>query len=164
MPAPETPRPVLELTFEGCVQDAEEYGSGREQMVSRLFFWIKRAHGAPGNYRQDLERLSGKHFAKSRIEPPDGYTGPMLYAELRQPVGDDFVTGRITVGPPVGYEGPFDQSAFAREAVAYFRDVTSDSGAMIRVEDGRPLKGGLRETSHVRLRNNADVSRRTVRF
>ncbi|MGE5279047.1 MAG: hypothetical protein ACM3SU_18795 [Acidobacteriota bacterium] len=164
MPADQTAHPIIELTFEGCVQDAEEYGSNREWMVSRVFFWIKREGGPPGNFRQDLERVSSRHFAKSRIEPPDGYTGPILYAEVRQPVGDDFVTGRIEVGPPVGYDGPFNQPVFARETAAYFRGATSDSGAMVRLEDGRPVKGGPRETSHVRLRDNAEPTRRTVRF
>jgi hypothetical protein len=88
----------------------------------------------------------------------------MLYAELRQRVGDDFETGPVEVGPPVGQAGPLDQSAFARAAADYFRSVASDTGKMLRQEDGRPLKGSLRETAHVRLRHNVEVSRRTVRL
>lgn len=164
MPAHQTERPIIELTFEGCVQDAEEYGSNRDHMISRLFFWIKREGEPSGDYWQDLQRVAGRHFARSRIEAPEGYTGPMLHADVRQPVGEDFVTGRIEVDPPVGHRGPFNQSAFAREAVAYFRGVTSDAGAMVRLEDGRPVKGGPRETAHVRLRDNAEPTRRTVRF
>ena len=164
MPVPETSRPHIELTFEGCVQDAEEYGSGHDQMVSRLFFWIRREQPVPGDYRQDLERISGKQLAGIRIEPPAGYTGPMLFADVRQPVGDDFTTGRIEVILPAGSEHPFDSPAFRREAIAYFRSVASESGAMVRVEDGRPVKGGYRPTAHVRLRNNAGASRRTVRL
>ncbi|HTO76913.1 MAG TPA: hypothetical protein VMQ61_12630, partial [Thermoanaerobaculia bacterium] len=73
-------------------------------------------------------------------------------------------TGRVEIGPPVGYAGPFDQAAFARHASEYFHAVTSESGAMLRSEDGRPLVGGFRPTAHVRLRHNAALSRRTVRL
>jgi len=163
MPTPET-RPIVELTFEGCVQDAEEYGSGREQMVSRVFFWIKRDGVPPGDFHEDLASAAGDYFSRSRIEPPTAYTGPIFFADIRQPVGDDFMSGRIAVGRPEGYVGLFNQEAFAREAIAYFRAVTSDSGAMIRAEEGRPLKGSLRATRHVRLRDNVEATRRTVRF
>lgn len=164
MPIADTSRPVMELTFEGCVQDAEEYGSGSDQMVSRLFFWIKIEGSAPEDYRRDLERISGKCFASIRIEPPAGYTGPMLSADVRQPVGEDFATGRIDVILPEGSGHRLDSPGFRREAIAYFRTVASESGAMVRVEEGRPVRGGFRETAHVRLRNNVEASRHTVRL
>ena len=164
MSAPSRSGNSVELTFEGCVQDAEEYGSSSDRMVSRLFFWIRREGAPAGNFSQDLQRVAGDRFAKRRIEPPEGYTGPMLWAEVRQRVGDDFETGPIEVGPPVGHGGPFDQAAFARLAADYFRAVTSETGAMIRQEEGRPLKGSLRPTAHVRLRHNVEASRRTVRL
>jgi hypothetical protein len=164
MSAPDTSGATIELTFEGCVQDSEEYGSGPDQMVSRVFFWIKQEGAAPGDFRGDLDRVSRMRFMRLRIEPPVGYTGPILYADLRQPVGDDFQTGRIDVDPPIGYRGPFNQAEFARKAAAYFRGVMSDSGAMLRAEEGRPLRGSLRETAHVRLRHNVEASRQTVRF
>ncbi|MGH9368095.1 MAG: hypothetical protein ACRD3M_10525 [Thermoanaerobaculia bacterium] len=164
MPAPSPSGNAIELTFEGCVQDSEEYGSGRDQMVSRVFFWIKRVGAPPGDFRRDLELVAGGRFARLRIEPAEGYTGPMLYADLRQTVGEDFETGRVAVGPPVGYSGPFNQEEFARLATTYFRGVASDTGAMLRQEEGRPLRGSLRETAHVRLRHNVEASRSTVRF
>ena len=156
--------PTLELTFEGCIQDSEEYGSGPDRMVSRVFFWIRREGGPPGDYRADLDRATGNLFAKRRLDPPERYNGPMLHAEIVQPVGQDFQTGRIDVSAPVGYSGPFDQSAFARSAAEYFRTIMSDSGVMQRNEEGRPLRGGYRATEHVRLRHNAELSRRTVRL
>jgi hypothetical protein len=164
MATPEKVGTPLELTFEGCIQDAEELGSGRDQMVSRVFFWIRRDGGPQGDFRSDLERVSGEHFAKLRIEAPAEYTGPMLYADLRQNVGDDFEMGGIEVGPAVGYRGPIPQAEFSREAAAYFRGVMSAAGAMVRVEQGRPVRGGLRPTAHVRLRHNVEASRRTVRL
>ncbi len=163
MPLPETRGSALELTFEGFVQDEEEYGSGPDIMVSRVFFWIRQRKEPGGSdFRRDLERLSGNRFARARIEPPPEYTGPMLHADLHQRVGDDFQSGRIDVGPPVGYSDPFPQDAFAKAAVEYFRSRTSDSGAMIRLEEGKPLRGGPRETAHVRLRHNVEASRQTV--
>jgi len=164
MPAPEKPGAVVELTFEGCVQDSREYGSDWENIVSRVFYWVKREGGSPGDFRRDLELVSGAYFAKLKIDPPAGYTGPMLYAELRQPVGDDFQMGRIEVIPPTVHRAAFDAADFAQQAVAYFRSLMSDAGAMVRVEEGRPLRGSLRTTQHVRLRHNVEASRKTVRI
>jgi hypothetical protein len=164
MPAPTGSSSAIELTFEGCVQDAQDYGSDAERMVSRLFFWIRTGDGPRGDFRTDLARVAGNHFGRSTIAPPGGYTGPVYYAEVRQRVGEDFETGRVEIGPPVGYAGPFDQAAFARHASEYFHAVMTESGAMLRSEDGSPLVGGFRPTAHVRLRHNAVLSRRTVRL
>lgn len=154
----------VELTFEGCVQDAGEYGSDADWMVSRLFFWIRREGAPSADFAEDLRRVAGYRFARIRIEPPEGYTGPMLFAEVRQRVGDDFETGPLEIKPPLGPGASLDPSAFARAATDYFRSVASDTGKMVRGEDGHPLDGGLRETAHVRLRNNVEVSRHTVRL
>lgn len=156
--------PSLDLTFEGCVQDSEELGSGPDRMVSCVFFWLAREGAPQSDYARDLAGVAGNTFAKRRLDPPPGYTGPMLRAEIVQPVGADFEMGPIQVGPPVGYSGPFDQNAFARAAADYFRSVMSDGGAMQRSEDGRPLRGGYRSTEHVRLRHNAELVRRRVRL
>jgi hypothetical protein len=164
MPAPEKPGAVIELTFEGCVQDSREYGSDWEHMVSRVFYWVRREGGPNGDFRRDLELVSGAYFAKLRIDPPAGYTGPMLYAELRQPVGDDFQMGRIEVAPSPGRRESFREADFAQEALTYFRGLMSDAGAMVRVDEGRPLRGSLRTTQHVRLRHNVEASRKTVRL
>ena len=164
MPAPIGSRHAIELTFEGCVQDAQGYGSDAERMVSRLFFWIRADGGPRGDFRADLARVAGDHFGRSTIAPPEGYTGPIYYAEVRQRVGEDFETGHIEIGAPVGYAGPFDQAAFARHASEYFHALMTESGAMLRSEDGSPLVGGFRPTAHVRLRHNAAPSRRTVKL
>jgi hypothetical protein len=155
---------ALELTFEGCVQDSEEFGSGRDRIVSRVYFWIRRAGTPPGDFRRDLAGVAGPSFARRSLPPPEGYTGPMLSADIVQPVGEDFHTGPIQVSTPQGDTGPFDQAAFARAAADYFRSVMSDSGVMQRAEDGRPLRGGYRPTEHVRLRDNAELARRTIRL
>ena len=164
MPAPIGSRQAIELTFEGCVQDAQDYGSDADRMVSRIFFWIRHGAAAGGDFATDLARVAGDHFGRATIAPPEGYTGPVYYAEIRQRVGDDFETGSVEIGPPVGYSGPFDQAAFARQASEYFHALMSASGAMLRSETGSPLVGGFRPTSHVRLRHNAALSRRTVKL
>ncbi|HEY7111518.1 MAG TPA: hypothetical protein VIA45_01180 [Thermoanaerobaculia bacterium] len=162
MPVPTGSRRSIEVTFEGCVQDAQDYGSDSERMVSRLFFWVRHAGAPDGDFLRDLALVAGNHFARVPIAPPEDYTGPVYYAEVRQRVGEDFETGRIEVGSPVGYAGPFDQAAFARAAVEYFRAVMTESGEMLRAEDGSPLSGGFRPTAHVRLRHNATLARKRV--
>jgi hypothetical protein len=57
-----TGMPILELTFEGCVQDSEEYGSGPERMVSRVFFWIRRDGETLGDFRAELNDATGYRF------------------------------------------------------------------------------------------------------
>jgi len=164
MPAPPGSRQSVDLTFEGCVQDAPDYGSDTERMVSRLFFWIKAAGSPRGDFLRDLSLVAGNYFRRVSIAPPEDYTGPLYYAEVRQRVGDDFANGRIEVGPPAGYAGPFDQDAFAHAATEYFRTVMTESGAMLRSEDGSPLVGGFRPTAHVRLRHNAVMARKRIRI
>ncbi len=151
----------VELTFEGCVQDSPEYGSDDVWMVSRLFFWIKRA-GQAGDFAADLRRVAGDKFEKTRISPPPEYTGPIAYAELRQRVEEDFETGPIEVGQPAGYT--LNQAEFAKHAVAYFRGLASGSGVMMRVNGGRPLRGGTRQTGHMRMSHNVWVRRQTARL
>jgi hypothetical protein len=155
---------ILELTFEACVQDLEEFGSGPDRMVSRVYFWIRRSEESDGDFRRDLDAATGNRFARRRLDPPARYTGPMLQAEIVQPVGEDFQTGPIEVGPPGGDAGPLDLRAFSRAATDYFRSVMSDSGCMQRSEDGRPLRGSDRPTKHVRMRHNAELARREVRL
>lgn len=75
-------------------------------------------------------------------------------AQLKQAVGDDYETGVIEVGPPVGYEGAFSHSSFAAEAEAYFRSLVGGSGSGIRVEGG----------GQIRMVNNRFVRERVARF
>jgi hypothetical protein len=153
----------IQLTFEACIQDAQEYGSNGVWMVSRLFFWIRREEGTPsGDFPADLRRVAGDKFDRTRIAPPPDYTGPIAYAELRQRVGEDFESGPIEVASPVGSPVPLDEAAFHKHALAYFRSVAAESGAMMRLGDGRPLRGGTRPTAHIRLSNNVWAKRLTA--
>lgn len=68
------------LTFTGCIQDSQEYGSNDEYMVSRVLF--------------DLTVETNAH--------------PRLYVDIKQVVGSNYESGAIEVGRPVGYSGPFN--------------------------------------------------------
>ena len=81
------------ITFYKCVQDSQDFGSDDETMVSRVFFTLE--------------------IGEERYED--------LYANLKQTVGADYETGPIEVGPPQGYDGPFNQEAFRDCAVRYYR-------------------------------------------
>ena len=81
------------ITFYKCVQDSQDFGSDDETMVSRVFFTLE--------------------IGEERYED--------LYADLKQTVGADYETGSIEVGPPQGYDGPFNHEAFRDCAVRYYR-------------------------------------------
>jgi len=98
----------IRITFHRLIQDSQELGSDDEFMVSRVFF--------------SLETDGGVH------------TG--LYANLKQTVGSDYTEETIEVGPPVGYEGPFNHEAFAEAARRYFLDWVGPDGKGIRVGAG----------------------------
>ena len=102
--------------FYKCVQDSQEYGSNDEFMVSRVFFSLE---------------IDGKK-----------YEG--LYSDIKQTVGSDFETGVIEIGPPIGYDGPFNYMAFRDAAEKYFRQLVGSKASGIRIEGG----------SNIRMMNN----------
>ncbi len=104
------------VTFHRCVQDSQKYGSNDEFMVSRIFFTLET--GGRG-YRN-------------------------LYADLKQTVGSSYETGPVEVSDPVGYEGPFNHSAFRDAAERYYRTLVGSQAKGIHIED----------CSNVRVRNN----------
>ncbi len=114
------------VTFHRCHQDSQEYGSDDEHMVSRVFFSLE----------------------------VDGQPKGEFYAGLKQVVGDDFETGAIEVGLPVGYEGPFSYGEFTKAATTYFRSLVGSKGSGIRIEGGR----------NIRMRDNQFVQEAQFRF
>lgn len=104
------------VTFRECHQDSQDYGSDDEHMVSRVFFSIEIDGQAEGDFHSDL----------------------------KQTVGDDFETGAIEVGQPVGYDGPFNHVEFSKAAESYFRSLVGSTASGIKI-------GGAK---HVRMRNN----------
>jgi hypothetical protein len=104
------------VTFNRCIQDSSEAGSDEEFMVSRVFFTLET--GGRG-YRN-------------------------LYANLKQTVGCSCETGPIEVGAPVGYDGPFNYSAFRDAAERYYRSLVGSQRTGI----------GTEGSGNVRMRNN----------
>jgi hypothetical protein len=58
-------------------------------------------------------------------------------ADLKQSVGSEFKDANIEVGPPNGYEGPFDHEHFSAAARTYFRDLIGPEGRELRVRAAR---------------------------
>ena len=98
----------IKVTFHGCEQRSQVYGSPDEHMVSEVFFTIEE---------------NGKEHAGLR-------------ADIKQTAGANFETGPIEVGWPVGYKGPFNYHEFAKAAQQYYRDLVGASGSLIRIGPG----------------------------
>jgi len=152
----------MELVFEACVQDAPEYGSDEEWMVSRVFFWTKRPDAPAGDYWADLRSVAGDKFEHMRISVPADYMGPMAHADIRQRVGADIETDPAEVGPPEDSPAQLNKDEFAKQAVLFFRSLASESGVMMRVVEGKILTGGTRPSRHLRLSHNVWAKRRRV--
>ena len=100
------------VTFHRCIQDSQEYGSGDEFMVSRVFFTLEIGE----------EKYEG------------------LYSDLKQTVGDDYETGRIEVSSPQGYDGEFNYWAFRDCAEKYYRSLVGSGARGIRVGKGSSIR------------------------
>jgi hypothetical protein len=97
---------------------------------------IVRFHGVL-QHRQGLEPDSDYMQSEVLFDLIDGgrtYTD--LRALVKQAAGSSFEGDVLEVGPPVGYEGPFDQQRFAESAEQYFRSLVGSQGSGIHVEGG----------------------------
>jgi hypothetical protein len=56
-----------------------------------------------------------------------------LRAIVKQAAGSSY-GDQLEVGPPIGYDGPFNQQAFAECAEKYYRDLIGAAGHGIRIE------------------------------
>ena len=110
-------RKTAVIRFYECIQDSQDFGSTDEHMVSRVFF--------------DLE-INGEK-----------YEG--LSADLKQLVGSAFKDENIEVGPPRGYDGPFNANEFAKAAKEYYLGLVGPSASGIRIGEG---------ATNIRMRNN----------
>lgn len=94
------------------IQDAQEYGSDDEYMISRVFF--------------DLE-IGGQHYKE-------------LHAIIKQTVGSSFETGPLEISMPVDYEGPFNYDAFCIIVEEYYRSLVGAKGSGIHIEGGSHIR------------------------
>ncbi|TAN44401.1 MAG: hypothetical protein EPN22_06810 [Nitrospirae bacterium] len=100
------------ILFHKCLQDAQEYGSNDEHMVSRIFFSLK--------------------FPDKQIND--------LYTDIKLAVGDQYEGGSIEVGKPQGYSGPLNYSAFREAVEKYYRHLVGSSASAIRISGGSNIR------------------------
>ena len=109
----------VHITFVNVLQDIPDYkmtDPGEDQMVSKIFFWLE---------------LDG---SRQR---------PLSDVEVRQPMGTDYKTAPLTVGPlsQEVTDGPWNQEAFTEAVEDYYRSALGKSISF----------GGA---SNLRIRNN----------
>lgn len=102
----------VKIIFYKCIQDSQDYGSDDEHMVSRVFF----------NLEISEETFEG------------------LYANIKQTVGAEYETGPIEVGPPQGYDGPFNHQAFRDCAEKYYRSCVDSEATGIEIGEGACIR------------------------
>ena len=116
--------PQGKLVFTKIIQDSQDYGSTEEHMVSRVFFDI----------------VVGKEVHRG------------LYADVRQPVGESFEEGPLTVSFPPAIQGRVDFHAFSRHVEDYYRDAVGSRGRGIHIAGG----------GNIRMRNNTFIIQKVV--
>lgn len=113
--------PRFKIKFHKLIQDAQEYGSDNEYMVSRVFFSLEEDGKAKGDF----------------------------CADLKQVVGSDFETGDIEVSPPRDYDGAFDHQGFTAAATKYFRSqVGAAARGGIHIVGGKNIRMYKNEFTH----------------
>lgn len=100
------------ILFHKCLQDAQEYGSNDEFMVSRIFFSLQ--------------------FPDKQIDN--------LYVDIKLVVGDQYEGGSIEVGKPQGYSGPLNYSAFRNAVEKYYRHLVGSTASGIRISGSSNIR------------------------
>ena len=59
-----------------------------------------------------------------------------LVAEISQPYGSDYASDPIEVGPPHGYDGPFNHHEFSEGVEEYYRSLIGPGGSAISFGGG----------------------------
>ena len=100
------------ILFHKCLQNAQEYGSNDEFMVSRIFFSLQ--------------------LPDKRIDN--------LHVDIKLAVGDKYEGGGIEVGNPQGYSGPFNHSAFRSAVEKYYRRLVGSTASGIHISGGSNIR------------------------
>jgi hypothetical protein len=98
--------PNIRIDFTHCIQDAHEFGSDDEFMVSRVFFSATPSAGAPQE----------------------------AHCDIKQAVGSSYETGKIEVGQIDGLKISINYEDFRAAAESYYRKLVGSSGMAIRIE------------------------------
>jgi hypothetical protein len=114
------------VEFEGIVVKSQEAGSTDDHMVSRVAFLLY----------------------------VEGQRKGQFFTDLKQTVGAPMSSEAIEVGPPKGYDGPFEQNKFASAARDYFLDAIGPRGKVYQ----------FASTAHVNIEDSIVEMPRTVNF
>ncbi len=96
---------VAKVTFQKLITNSQEYGSNDEHMVSRAFFNVEI----------------------------DGHVAEEVYVDIKQTIGTDFEAEPLEIGPPVGYNGPFNHEKFRGEVEEYYRGLVGSQGSALHI-------------------------------
>ncbi len=114
--------PTATIMIHGCIQDYQEVDLPEDQMTSRVIFDV----------------VVGDQVYKD------------CHVELSQPVGTDYASAPIELGPPQGYSGQtWSHNAFSDEVENYYRTRICGPGA-----GGISIAGD----SNIRMRDNMIMS------
>ena len=95
----------MRVCFYRLIQNSQVLGTDAEHLISEVQF--------------DLEANGSRY--------------PGLRAIVKQAAGSSF-SDQFEVGPPIGYDGPFNQQAFAESAEKYYRGLIGVTGRGIHIE------------------------------
>ncbi|HPC02528.1 MAG TPA: hypothetical protein PLE04_02045 [Syntrophales bacterium] len=102
---------MAKITFNKCLQDAQDLGSDDEFMVSRVYFSLI---------------IDDKIYEN-------------LYADVKQAVGSNFEDSNFEVSPPHGYDGPLSYPKFRDCVIKYYTSLIGPKGRLIRFEKARDI-------------------------
>jgi hypothetical protein len=103
----------VKIEFTHCIQDALEYGSDDENMVSRIFMDIT---------------AKGKVFRDVQVN-------------VKQRVASNYGSDPLDVGQPVGYDGPLDYEVFRGVVERYYRDLVGSASSAFRFGSSSNIGG-----------------------
>jgi hypothetical protein len=109
------------IRIEKCIQDVQNVSGNADEsaMLSQVYFQLE---------------------VEDRVSSG-------LVVQISQPYGCDYASEPIEVGPPQGYNGPFNHEEFSEKVEQYYRSLVGDSGR------GISFSGG----GNIRMRNNTFV-------
>lgn len=63
----------------------------------------------------------------------DGKPIRNTHTDVKQTVGSDAAAGLLEVGPPVGYDGPFNREEFRKAVQTYYRTLIGPRGKVLQI-------------------------------
>lgn len=101
-----------QIMFHKCFQNAQEYGSKDEYLVSRVFFSLQ--------------------LPDKRIDD--------LYVDVKQTVGATFESGTLEIGLPQGFKDTINHALFRNAVEKYYRSLVGSTGSAIKITSGSNIR------------------------